>query len=132
MFLHASMEEKTYRPSEAEWQILQLVWDLEPVSVRDIYERIVATKSVGYTTVLKQVQRLTEKGILKKMLEHGGHLYRSTAREEEVKRNMASQVLQNTFGGSAFQMMMHALGDKENIDPKDLQDLRDWLDKIDD
>jgi BlaI family transcriptional regulator, penicillinase repressor len=125
------MEEKTYRPSEAELQILQIVWDLEPVSVRDIYERVAATKSVGYTTVLKQVQRLTEKGVLEKMLEQGGHLYRSSAQEEEVKRNMASQVLQNTFGGSALQMMMHALGDKEKIDPKELQDLRDWLDKID-
>ncbi len=126
------MEEKTYRPSEAEWQILQLVWDLEPVSVRDIYERVAATKPVGYTTVLKQVQRLTEKGILEKIQEQGGHFYRSTAQEGEVKRNMASQVLQNTFGGSALQLMMHALGDKEKIDPKELKALRDWLDKIDD
>jgi BlaI family transcriptional regulator, penicillinase repressor len=132
MFLHTSMEEKTYRPSEAELQILQIVWALEPVSVRDIYERITLGKSVGYTTVLKQVQRLTEKGILAKILEQGGHLYRSTANEADVKREMASQVLQNTFGGSALQMMMHALGDKEKIDPKELQALRDWLDKLDD
>jgi BlaI family transcriptional regulator, penicillinase repressor len=129
---YTTMEEKTYRPSEAEWQILQIVWDQEPVSVRDIYEQISTTKEVGYTTVLKQVQRLTEKGILEKIQEQGGHLYRSTAQENEVKRNMAAQVLQNTFGGSALQMMMHALGEKEKMDPKELQALRDWLDKMDD
>jgi predicted transcriptional regulator len=121
------MNEQTYQPSEAELEILQIIWALEPVSVRDIYERVALRKDVGYTTVLKQVQRLTEKGALEKDSAGSGHLYRSTVRQADVRQHLVSKVLQNAFGGSAFELVVHALG-SEKMALDDLQKLKEWLD----
>jgi predicted transcriptional regulator len=123
------MTEKTpYQPSEAELEILQVIWEIEPASVRAIHERIAAAgKNVGYTTVLKQIQRLTEKGALIKDVVEGTHLYRAAAKESEVKSSLAGKVLQNAFGGSAVQMMMHALGNQK-ASAEELQELKNWLD----
>jgi BlaI family transcriptional regulator, penicillinase repressor len=118
----------TYQPSEAELEILQIIWEIEPASVRDIHERITAAgKTVGYTTVLKQIQRLTEKGALEKEVLEGAHLYRALVKESAVKGELAGKVLRNAFGGSALQMMMHALGN-EKTSPEELQELKNWLD----
>ncbi len=118
----------TYQPSEAELEILQIIWETEPVSVRDIHERITAAgKNVGYTTVLKQIQRLTEKGALEKIVADGVHLFRAAVKESEVKTELAGKVLRNAFGGSALQMMMHALGN-EKASAEELQELKNWLD----
>jgi predicted transcriptional regulator len=118
----------TYQPSEAELEILQILWDIEPATVRSIHERIAAAgKEVGYTTVLKQIQRLTEKGVLEKEVVNGSHLFRTLIKETDVKRELAGKVMRTAFGGSALQMVMHALGqDKAKLE--ELQELKKWLD----
>ena len=117
-----------YQPSEAELEILQVIWEIEPASVRSIHERILAAgKQVGYTTVLKQIQRLTEKGALLRDIVDGTHLFSAAVREADVKGNLASKVLHHAFGGSAVQMMMHALGN-EKTTAGELQELKNWLD----
>ena len=121
-----------YQPSDAELEILNILWEKEPASVRDIHEQVMAAKDVGYTTVLKQVQRLVEKGVLKKEIIDGTHLFRTTVKENEVKTALANKVLTHTFGGSALQMMMHALGDQQTS-KAELEALKNWLDQqIDD
>lgn len=118
-----------YQPSEAELEILQVLWDIEPATVRSIHERIAAAgKDVGYTTVLKQIQRLTEKGALEKEIVEGSHLYRAVVKETDVKQQLAGKVMRTAFGGSALQMVMHALGN-DKADPKELQALKTWLDQ---
>lgn len=118
-----------YQPSEAELEILQVLWEIEPATVRSIHERIAAAgKDVGYTTVLKQIQRLTEKGALEKEILEGAHLYRATVKETDVKQQLASKVMRNAFGGSALQMMQHALGG-EKADSETLLELKKWLDQ---
>lgn len=119
----------SYQPSEAELEILQVIWEIEPATVRSIHERIaLAGKEVGYTTVLKQIQRLTEKGALEKEVLEGSHLYRAVVKEKDVKQELAGKVMRTAFGGSAFQMMMHALGN-EKASPEELQELKKWLDQ---
>jgi len=122
------MFEKTYEPTEAELDILQVIWELEPVAVREVYDRIAAKKEVGYTTVLKQIQRLTEKGVLVKDDQQTTHLYRSAVQEAQVKQQLAGKMMQTAFGGSALQMMMHALG-PDKTPPEELQALKAWLDQ---
>lgn len=122
------MQHTTYEPSDAELEILQLIWELEPVGVREIYDRIAVKKDVGYTTVLKQIQRLTEKGVLEKEEKGGTHLYRSLVRESDVKTRLAGKVLEAAFGGSALQMMMHALGNGKTSEAE-LLALKSWLDQ---
>lgn len=121
------MAETTYQPSEAELEILNLIWELEPVSVRDIHERISKKREIGYTTVLKQIQRLTEKGVLEKQITDGTHLYTSTVRAAEVKEGLVNKMLNTAFGGSALDMMMHALGRKK-VSPEELREIKKWLD----
>ena len=96
--------------------------------MRDIYDRIAARKEVGYTTVLKQIQRLTEKEVLIKDDTQGAHLYRAAVQETEVKQQLAGKMMQTAFGGSALQMMMHALG-QDKSSPGTLLELKDWLDQ---
>lgn len=122
------MADNTYQPSEAELEILNVIWELEPVTVRDIHERIARTREVGYTTVLKQIQRLTEKGVLEKEIREGSHYYTSTARQSEVKQQLVEKMLHAAFGGSALQMMMHALGN-DKVPPDELRAIKNWLDK---
>lgn len=119
----------TYQPSEAELEILQVIWEIEPATVRSIHERIAAAgKDVGYTTVLKQIQRLTEKGALEKEIVEGSHLFRAIVKETDVKQQLAGKVLRTAFGGSALQMMQHALGG-EKADAETLLELKKWLDQ---
>lgn len=121
------MKDETYEPSEAELEILKIIWELEPVTVRAIHERIIQLNDVGYTTVLKQIQRLTEKGVLGKEVLDGIHYYRSKVNEKAVKSNLAAKVLNAAFSGSAVQMMMHALGDSKPSEDE-LIALKQWLD----
>ena len=120
--------DQTYQPTGAELEILKVIWDLEPVSVRAIHERIAAEKNVGYTTVLKQIQRLTEKGALQREVADGVHLYRATVPEKEMKQQLVDKVLHTAFGGSALQMMMHALGNQKSS-PEELEAIKNWLDR---
>lgn len=115
------------QPTEAELEILKIIWELEPVTVRSIHERIAALKEVGYTTVLKQVQRLTERGILTREVTDGTHYYRAVLHEQDVKQGLVDRMLQGAFGGSALQMFMHALGNRK-ASREELQELRRWLD----
>ena len=122
------MARETYQPSEAELEILNLIWELEPVTVRDVHERISKTREVGYTTVLKQIQRLTEKGVLEKQITDGTHYFTSTIREADVKEKLVDKMLNTAFGGSALDMMMHALGN-DKVSPDELRAIKNWLDK---
>ncbi len=121
------MGKETYQPTEAELDILKVIWDLQPVSVRDIHARLLPDKNVGYTTILKQIQRLTEKGVLDKQVVNGIHLYSSHLRESEVKEHLFDKVLHDAFGGSAFELMMHAVG-SQKATPEELRALKEWLD----
>jgi predicted transcriptional regulator len=124
------MANDIYQPSDAELEILQVIWERQPVSVREIFERIGTTKGVGYTTILKQVQRLTEKGALTKEDAPGGaHLYRAVFNETEVKKGLVNKLLDTAFGGSALQLMQHALGQGERVSAEELAALKQWLDQ---
>lgn len=118
-----------YSPSDAELEILNIIWETEPTTVREIHDRIVALgKDVGYTTVLKQVQRLTEKGVLDKQVTENGHFYKTLVAASDVKGQLAGKILQQTFGGSAVQMLMHALGNQKASE-EELNALKQWLDQ---
>ena len=121
-------KKETYQPTDAELEILNILWEKQPASVREIHEQIMLAKDVGYTTVLKQVQRLTEKEVLVKEIVDGVHQYSTAVKENDVKSALANRVLTTTFGGSALQMMMHALGGQKTS-KSELEALKNWLDQ---
>ena len=121
------MAKKSYQPSEAELEILNIIWELQPVTVREVHGRIAIVRDIGYTTVLKQIQRLTEKGVLDKQVRDGVHYFSATVQAAEVKQQLMEKVLHTAFGGSALDMMMHALG-RDRVSAEELRAIKEWLD----
>jgi BlaI family transcriptional regulator, penicillinase repressor len=94
-----------YLPSDGEWELLRVIWELQPVSVRNIHDRITRQKPVGYTTVLKQIQRMHEnKGVLQRDIRDGVHLYSCPLSEETLKQQMVEKMIQVVFRGSADEL----------------------------
>ncbi|MFK7920520.1 MAG: BlaI/MecI/CopY family transcriptional regulator [Bacteroidia bacterium] len=119
-------QKKSFSPSEAELEILQTLWEIEPASVRQVHEHLQSQKQVGYTTTLKQMQRMTEKGMLLKLAESTPHQFKAIVRESEVQKTMFKRLLNTAFKGSAMQLVMHALGETKT-DPKEIAQLEAWL-----
>lgn len=102
-----------YIPSEAELEILQVLWKIEPATVRQLHEVLIVQKDVGYTTTLKQVQRLFEKGILAREASGKSHLYTTEYKEDNAKAKLFGKLKDTVFNGSVMDLVMHALGEEE-------------------
>ncbi|MEL7534615.1 MAG: BlaI/MecI/CopY family transcriptional regulator [Bacteroidota bacterium] len=115
-------------PSEAELEILQVLWEIEPASVRQVHEQLQTRKQVGYTTTLKQIQRMTDKNMVEKLAQQSPHQFKAIVRESEVQKTMFKRLLNTAFKGSAMQLVMHALGEAQT-DPEEIAQLEAWLQK---
>lgn len=101
------------RPTEAELEILSVLWRSGPSTVRAVNEILNDRKEVGYTTTLKFMQIMLEKGLLDRV-EHGRlHIYRPMVKEEDIQEKLVDRLLETAFGGSAKKLVMHALGNHE-------------------
>ncbi len=109
-----------YNPTESELEILQLLWKNGPSTVRFINEKQNEVKEVGYTTTLKIMQIMVEKGTLDVNKENRQHIYTPALDEDETKGKLLDGFLKKTFSGSAMKMVMQALGNhkpsKEELD----------------
>ena len=114
------------QPSEAELEILQVLWDNQPSTVRQVFEMISEKKEVGYTTILKQMQRMQEKGIVDRTKDGKTHLYTSVIKEKEVQKGMFDRLKNNVFKGSTMHLVMHALGNSKTSE-EELEALQQWL-----
>src|SRR3954471_4896380 len=85
-------------PTEAELEILTILWASGPATVRDVHSQI--SKGVGYTTVLKQMQMMVEKGLLSRTEEHRSHVYSPHIEKQQTQRRLARNLLQRAFAGS--------------------------------
>lgn len=121
----------TVRPSEAELEILQVLWEHQPCSVKLVHEKISAARNVGYTTTLKQMQRMLDKSfVLREDGEGKSHVYRAAISAETIKGNMFDGLLNKVFGNSVSDLVMHALGSGKTSDAE-LEKIRQFLGKID-
>lgn len=113
-------------PSEAELEILQVLWEIQPATVREVHQVLDQKKSVGYTTTLKQVQRMLDKGLVSRTSQGKTHLYSATLEGGEVRGTVLSRLAETAFKGSAMSLAMHALGQSEPSED-DLEALEQWL-----
>ncbi|HEV2489778.1 MAG TPA: BlaI/MecI/CopY family transcriptional regulator [Candidatus Acidoferrales bacterium] len=97
------------KPTASELEILRVLWSRGPSTVREVHEALSESKSMGYTTVLKLLQIMTAKGTVRRNEEQRAHVYEACLPAEETKRQLAGDVLQRVFEGSASQLMMHVL-----------------------
>ena len=115
------------KPTDAEIEILHVLWQLEPATVRQIHEHLTQNKQAQYTTTLKQLQVMTEKGLVVRDESERSHVYRAAVARNQVQRQMTTHLIDRVFGGSARGMLMEALGSKK-VSKKDLAELRQLID----
>lgn len=117
------------KPTDAELEILQVIWLHGPVSVRFVNDELNRRKQVGYTTTLKLMQIMTEKGLLKRSEKGRKHIYNVVLKEKEAKTLLLDKFVKTAFGGSAMDLVMQALGNHQTT-PDELEDLKALIDKI--
>jgi len=118
------------RPTKLELTILKVLWDAGPSSVRDVQTVLNAEKPTGYTTVLKMLQIMTEKGLVERDESVRPQQYRSKASQAQTQRQLLRDLIQRAYGGSVKALVMQALGTSKTS-PEALQAIEQLLDKTD-
>ena len=115
-------------PTDAELDILAALWRLGPSTVREVHEAL--GKQSGYTTTLKQMQLMTEKGLLVRAERFGSHVYEASIPKEQTQQQIAGDLLKRAFGGSARSLVMGALA-AQPASREELNEIRSMLDSFD-
>ncbi len=110
------------KPTDAELEILQVLWENGPSSVRFVNEQLGERKEVGYTTTLKLMQIMHEKNLVRRNTDARSHIYEAAIERDETQRNLLGTFVDNVFSGSAMNLVMQALGNHKAS--------RDELDQI--
>lgn len=116
------------RPTDAELEILTVLWSRGPSTVRDVHEAITARKPTQYTTILKQMQVMAEKGLLLREDSQRAHVYKPSRSREWTQKQLAGDILRRAFEGSAKSLMMGALAARRTS-KEELAELRALLDE---
>jgi BlaI family transcriptional regulator, penicillinase repressor len=119
------------KPTSGELEILRILWAQGPCTVRQVHEAFGDERAVGYTSVLKLLQIMTTKGLVRRNEEQRAHVYEAGHAAAAMKRHLAGDMLSKVFGGSASELMMHALEGRATS-KQELDDLRRLLDKYED
>jgi predicted transcriptional regulator len=103
---------KQNKPTKAELEILSILWEKERATVREVYEIINKRKPSSYTTVLKQMQIMFEKGLVKRDDSNRAHIFSAKQPQEQTQKNLVSDLLEKAFRGSALKLVQHVLETK--------------------
>ncbi len=117
------------KPTEAELEILSLLWEKKEASVRQIHEEISKTKETGYTTTLKIMQIMHAKGMVSRDEKNRTHIYMPSTNQGETQKSLLKNLMTTAFGGSAKKLVMQALG-QENPSKEELNEIREFLDQL--
>lgn len=119
------MSDTNQKPTEGELEILQVLWKEQPTTVRVVNEKLIQQKGedVGYTTTLKQMQRMFDKGFVSRTLEGKTHIYSSVITEDETQNTLVNRLLTTAFGGSKLKLVMQALGGS-NTSKEELEEIK--------
>lgn len=101
---------KYIKPTESELEILGVLWQKGLASVREVHEELAATKDVGYTTTLKLMQIMNEKGLVKRDASVKTHIYQAAVSREKTQRHLLNKMIDGLFGGSSTELVIQALG----------------------
>ena len=122
------MKSSPQKPTASELEILRVLWSRGPSTVREVHDALSEKKAMGYTSVLKFLQIMTAKGTVRRNESQRAHVYESCLPAEQTKRQIAGDMLQRVFEGSASQLMLHALaGRKASLE--EIEELRRMLDE---
>ena len=116
-------------PTKSELEILQVLWDNGPLTVREVNSELLKQREVNYTTTLKQMQLLADKGMLSRDERPMKHIYSAAVEEQPVKAQLLKKFVDSTYKGSASKLVLQLLGN-ENTSRQELQDIKDMIKKL--
>jgi Predicted transcriptional regulator len=118
------------KPSDAELEILCILWDHQPSTVRFVHQELSKKKQVGYTTTLKQMQRMQEKKMIRRVGDDEKvHEYEAILQRNATRNTLFEKLVETAFQGSAMDLVMHAIG-RSTATQEELNALKEWLDKM--
>ncbi len=120
---------KIIKPTESELEILQVLWIKGLATVREVHEELAKTKDVGYTTTLKLMQIMNEKGLVKRDDSMRTHVYQAAVNKEKTQRHLLTKMIDSLFGGSTTQLVIQALGEHK-ASPEELQKIQELLNNL--
>ena len=117
------------QPTNAELAILSVLWERGPSTVREVKEALGQERRTGYTTALKLLQIMTDKGLVTRDESQRSHVYRARLRQKQTQQRLVADLMERAFDGSAQKLVMHALAVKR-ASPEELAEIRQLLDEL--
>lgn len=117
------------RPTQAELELLRVLWQRGPSTVREIHDSLRDQKETGYTTTLKILQKMADKGLVDRDESKRSHVYRAVSRADETQRQLVRDLLRRAFGGSPAKLVVQALSE-ETVSAEELAEIRQLLEKL--
>jgi len=121
--------EITVKPTESELEILQILWEKGDCTVRDVHEVLTRNKEAGYTTTLKLMQIMHDKGLVRRDTSSKTHIYTALASQQKTQQHLVSRLINNAFNGSAARMVMQALGNHKSS-KDEIEAIKKYLDEL--
>ena len=123
------MHRNVPRPTDAELAILRILWERGPSTVRQVHEQLARERVTAYTTALKLLQIMTEKGLVERDERERTHVYEAKLSEDQTQRQLVRDLLDRAFGGSAGKLVMQALATKR-ASADELREIRKVIDGV--
>ncbi|SEM35465.1 Predicted transcriptional regulator [Chitinophaga rupis] len=120
---------KQLKPTESELEILRVLWEKGPSTVREVHEILEQSKDAGYTTTLKLMQIMHEKGLLQRDASSKTHIYAAAVSQENTQRQLLDKMIDTVFNGSASQLVLQALGNHKSS-KEELEKIKQYLNEI--
>jgi BlaI family penicillinase repressor len=117
------------KPTDSELEIMQVLWENGPLTVREVNETLNRTRRVGYTTTLKMMQIMTEKGMLSRDTSMRSHIYAPTVKPEEVRSGILDHIIRTVFQGSTSNLVLQALGNS-GVSREEMEEIRELIEKL--
>lgn len=117
------------KPTESELEILQILWEKSHCTVREVHEILEKSKDAGYTTTLKLMQIMLEKGLVTRDASSKTHIYRALLNQEKTQQHLVNKMIDNVFNGSAARLVMQALGN-HTASKDEIDSIKQYLDQL--
>jgi BlaI family transcriptional regulator, penicillinase repressor len=124
------MAAKYVKPTESELEILNILWQRDLATVREVHEELAKIKDVGYTTTLKLMQIMHEKGLVKRDESMRTHVYQAAVNKEKTQKHLLNKMIDSLFGGSSTQLVLQALGSGDQVSAEELVQIQTLIDNL--
>ena len=129
--IYSDMAAKYVKPTESELEILNILWLRDLATVREVHEELAKSKDVGYTTTLKLMQIMHEKGLVKRDESMRTHIYQAAVNREKTQKHLLDKMIDSLFGGSSTQLVLQALGGGEQkVTAEELEQIQSLINNL--